>query len=99
MAHRSDRRGDTPITRLALEVVERRLAPRVRISMMARSDTLHPKGRRYVGSLIRCSLQNGGDGHGWACIYATKEDLRRTQREEFFERFTFFLTEESRYVC
>ena len=57
MAHRSDRRGDTPITRLALGVVEQRLAPRVRISMMARSDTLHLRGRRYVGSLTRCLLR------------------------------------------
>jgi hypothetical protein len=39
MAHRSDRRGETPITRLAREVVEQRLAPRARISMMARSDS------------------------------------------------------------
>jgi hypothetical protein len=31
MAHRSDRRGDTPITRLAFEAVEQRLAPRARI--------------------------------------------------------------------
>lgn len=32
-----------------------RLAPRVRISMMARSETLHwNRGRRYVSSLIRC---------------------------------------------
>jgi len=41
MAHRSDRRGDTPITRLAFEAVEQRLAPRVRISILARSDALH----------------------------------------------------------
>ncbi len=43
MAHRSDRRGDTPITRLASEAVEQRLAPRARISMMARSETLHQR--------------------------------------------------------
>ena len=54
MAHRSDRRGDTPITRLACEAVEQRLAPRARISMMARSETLHQRGRRYV-----CSLTTG----------------------------------------
>jgi hypothetical protein len=55
MAHRSDRREDTPITRLACEAVEQRLGPRARISMMARSETtLHQRGRRYV-----CSLTTG----------------------------------------
>jgi hypothetical protein len=42
MAHRSDRRGDTPITRLAFEAVDQRLAPRARISMMARSTYAPP---------------------------------------------------------
>lgn len=51
MAHRSDRRGEAPITALALEAVEQRLAPRARISMMARSDRLSGRGRRYVCSL------------------------------------------------
>jgi hypothetical protein len=54
MAHRSDRRGDTPITRLAYEVVQTIGSPRAD-SMMARSHRLHPRGRRYVGSLTRCS--------------------------------------------
>jgi hypothetical protein len=42
MAHRSDRRGDTPITRLAFEAVDQRLAPRARMSMMARSTDAPP---------------------------------------------------------
>ena len=44
MAHPSDRREATPITRLAMKAVEQRLAPRARISMMARSDDALPMG-------------------------------------------------------
>ena len=74
MAHRSDRRGDTPITRMASGAVEQRLAPRVRISMMARSrqaPTTRPKIRRQSDQVLAEAID--GSGHGAECRSATKD--------------------------
>src|SRR5687767_12603257 len=58
---RSDRRGGVPITSVAIRAVLKRLAPRARLSIVARAESGPPMGRRYdcsrpPSSWIPCAL-------------------------------------------
>ena len=98
MAHRSDRRGDTPITRLALEAVEQRLAPRVRISMMALEPRLLQRGRRYDCSPIVC-LSRGPTPELRNAAQRRRRTFVAVNERSFSNASSFFfLTEESRYA-
>src|SRR5688572_15669470 len=59
---RSDRRGGVPITSVAIRAVRKRLAPRARLSIVARAQSGPQMGRRYdcsrpPSSWIPCAFQ------------------------------------------
>lgn len=61
MAHRSDRRGVEPISRLAVMSPDKRLAPRVRLPILARRPkTLHQRAEDTPAVTICLQLITSG---------------------------------------